>query len=211
MTQTQQDVCEVVRFMKNMKITALGIAALIASGTGLLVKQALADGSIDLTGTVPDITTLDVVWANPSVPLGATSNIDSYPAIAALQVYSNHANGYTISAFSTNTGNLLGATTAVSVPYQVVLYATFAAAVAHTTFLTKIAAGNGGADSALATPGANLAGTVALYTSGTLAVPINTGSGAGAYFLGGKILSADVATLLSDDYEDTINLHIVGN
>ena len=170
--------------------------------------RAYADGTFSLTGTVPAVTNADVVWANPHIALGAmaTAAASVQSVIAAFQVYSNDANGFTIKAAGLHAGGkLLGTVTAVSVPYKVALFSTYANAVGGTTFLA--APGTAGTNSSYTSP---VILPSAILVSGTLTAPVDTGSVA-PYWLGSWIAAVDAAGLMADSYTDTLAITIVGN
>lgn len=188
--------------MKTTILKYVGCALLVTSA-----GVAFADGTFSLTGTVPAMTTADVIWMNPHLGLdaatGATAPLNT--PIGAFQVYSNDAAGFDINATSTNAGSLKGGVTSVLVAYQVAMFASEANAVAGTTFLAF--PGTAGTDSAYTTA---LATATLIFFSGTLTSPVDTGSGAGAYWVGTQIAASAIKALMADTYTDTLTISIAG-
>lgn len=175
----------------------------LAIGSATLVRTALADGTFALSGVVPVVTTLSVLWSNPNIGLGssAAGGGVTNSVLAAFQVYSNAPAGFTISSYSTNTGVLIGTTVNTNtVAYKAALFGTLADAAAGTNFL---AVGTG--TSAFATPGANLAGTVSLLTTGAMTTVTDTSAGS-PYYL--TIQTPAATDLMADSYTDTLNVTI---
>jgi len=181
--------------------------ALVASFGSL--SQARADGAFSLSGNVPIIDIMDVAWANPNFGLGngnGAANI--YRAIAAMTLYSNNPDGFSITASGTAAGLLTGTVTSNTIAYTVALHTTLAGASTAAGSLLPLGAGAGAVAASYVSP--IVAGNEA-FNSGALTAVYDRSTQATLVYLGAKVAGASVSALMGDTYTDTLTLAIVSN
>jgi len=192
--------------MKSVIRSTFVVLILVAGFAGVIsLSKAYADATFDLSGDVPSVNTLELAWSNQHFGLGAGTGGPAtfYRAVAAVKVYSNDPNGFTISVAGLAAGVLTGTTTAATVSYDVSLADTEANAESGTTTLAP--GGAGKVDATYVSP--IVAGNL-IMNSGVIATPYDTG--ANALWISCKFLLANTTTLMADTYTDTLTVSMVG-